>query len=207
MSHHGWQYPPLPGDCGTPTVDIITVKLHLNSIISTKNARYCTIDLKGFYLNTPMDQPEYMRMKISNIPLNFVKAYNLIDLATNNGTIYIKIQRGMYGLPQAGILAQNLLEKHLNQHGYHQSKVTPGLWKHDWRPLLFTLCVDNFGIKYVGREHANHLAKILEECYKCSIDWDGSQYLGMTMDWDCNGHKVHISMLDYVPEALMHFQH
>jgi hypothetical protein len=67
----------------------------------------------------------------------------------------------MYGLSQAGILAQNLLKKCLNQHGYHQSNVTPGLWKHDWWPLLFTLCVDDFGIKYNGREHANHLAKIL----------------------------------------------
>jgi hypothetical protein len=63
-----------PGDCGAPTVDMTTVKLHLNSVISTKNARYCTIDVKDFYLNTPMDQPEYMRMKISNLPPNFVKA-------------------------------------------------------------------------------------------------------------------------------------
>jgi hypothetical protein len=52
-----------------------------------------------------MDRPEYMCMKISNLPPNFVKAYNLIDLATNDGTIYIKIQKGMYGLPQAGTLA------------------------------------------------------------------------------------------------------
>jgi hypothetical protein len=96
----------------------------------------------------------------------------------------------MYGLPQAGILAQNLLEKCLNQHGYHQNKVTPGLWNHDWWPLLFTLCVDNFSIKYVGWEHANHLAKILKKHYICSIDWDGNQYLGMTMDWDYNGHKA-----------------
>jgi hypothetical protein len=66
-----------PGDCGTPTVEMIAVKLHLNSIISTKNARYCTIDLKDFYLNTPMNQPEYMRMKLSNLPPNFVKFYNL----------------------------------------------------------------------------------------------------------------------------------
>jgi hypothetical protein len=163
-----------PGDCGAPTVDMITVKLNLNSVISIKNERYCTIDLKDFYLNTLMDRPEYMRMKISDLPRNFFKAYNLIDLATNDGTIYVKIQKGMYGLPQPGILAQNLLEARLNQHGYHQSKVTPGLWKHDWRPLLFTLCVDDFGIKYVGREHTNHLAKILEEHYKCSNDWDGN---------------------------------
>jgi hypothetical protein len=98
-------------------------------------------------------------------------------------------------------------KKGLNQHDYHQSKVTPSLWKHDWWPLLFALYVDDFGIKYVRREHANHLAKILEEHYKCSIDWDGNQYLGMTMDWDYNGHKVHVSMLDYVPKALTHFQH
>jgi hypothetical protein len=44
-----------PGDCGTPTIDMITVKLLLNSVISTKNACYCTIDLKDFYLNTLMD--------------------------------------------------------------------------------------------------------------------------------------------------------
>jgi hypothetical protein len=148
-----------------------------------------------------------MRMKISNLPPDFVKAYNLIDLATNDGTIYVKIQKGMYGLPQAGILAQNFLEKCLNQHGYHQSKVTLGLWKHDWRPLSFTLCVDNFGIKYVGWEHANHLTKILKEHHKCSIDWDGNRYLGMTINWDYNGHKVHVSMLNYVPKTLTRFQH
>jgi hypothetical protein len=65
-----------PGNCGAPTIDMITVKLHLNSIISTKNARYCTINLKDFYLNTPMDQLEHMCMKISNLPPNFIKAYN-----------------------------------------------------------------------------------------------------------------------------------
>ena len=50
----------VPGDCGTPTIDMVTVKLHLNSVISTKGARYCTIDLKDFYLMTPMTRPEYM---------------------------------------------------------------------------------------------------------------------------------------------------
>jgi hypothetical protein len=75
---------------------MITVKLHLNSVISTKNPCYCTINLKDFYLNTPMDRPEYMHMKISDLPPNFVKAYNLINLATNEDTIYVKIQKGMY---------------------------------------------------------------------------------------------------------------
>ena len=45
-----------PGDCGTPTVDLLTVKLLLNSIISTLGAKFMTIDIKDFYLNTPMAQ-------------------------------------------------------------------------------------------------------------------------------------------------------
>jgi hypothetical protein len=43
-----------PGDAGTPTADLLTVKLLLNSIISTENARFMTMDIKDFYLNTPM---------------------------------------------------------------------------------------------------------------------------------------------------------
>ncbi len=40
--------------------------------------------------------------------------------------IYVEIQKGMYGLPQAGSLVQELLEKGLNEHGYSQSKAIPG---------------------------------------------------------------------------------
>jgi hypothetical protein len=54
-----------PGDCGTPTVDMVTVKIQLNSIVSTKDACYCTIDLKDFYINTPMARPEFMCMKLA----------------------------------------------------------------------------------------------------------------------------------------------
>jgi hypothetical protein len=60
-----------PRDCSTPTVDMVTVKIHLNSVISTKGACYCTIDLKDFYLNTPMARPEFMRMKLADLPKEF----------------------------------------------------------------------------------------------------------------------------------------
>ncbi len=57
----------------------------------------------------------------------------------------------MYGLPQAGIIAQRLLEEHLLKAGYPQSKVTPGYWKHNWQPISFTLVMDDFGIKYTTK--------------------------------------------------------
>ncbi len=90
----------------------------------------------------------------------------------------------MYGLPQAGILAQQLLEKWLNEHGYQQSQITPGLWKHTTQPISFTLCVNDYGVKYVGRKHADHLLQVLNSNYNCATDWEGKRYLGKDIDWD-----------------------
>ncbi len=85
------------------------------------------MDIKDFYLNTPMAWYKYMQLKIVDMPNNVIKHYHLTDLATLDGYIYCKIQMGMYGLPQAGIITQQLLEKQLRQHGYRQSKTTTGL--------------------------------------------------------------------------------
>ena len=90
----------------------------------------------------------YLSLKLSNIPMEIITEYHLPLLAEPDGTIYVLVQLGMYRLPQTGLLANVLLEKWLNTHGYHQSKLVPGLWTHDWRPIQFTLVVDSFCIKY-----------------------------------------------------------
>ncbi len=108
----------------------------------------------------------------------------------------------MYGLPQAGIIAQELLEERLKKAGYTQSKLMPGYWKHKWHPISFTLLVDNFGVKYIGEEQVMHLIKVLKEHYKVEEDWEGKRYLGITLDWDYKNHKVHLSMPEYVEHAL-----
>lgn len=90
----------------------------------------------------------------------------------------------MYGLPAAGILAQQLLEERLNKEGYSQSKLTPGFWTHKWRPVRFTLCVDDFDVTYVGKEHAEHLMSVLRSSYKISANWNGRRYLGLDLNWD-----------------------
>jgi hypothetical protein len=56
----------------------------------------------------------------------------------------------MYGLPQAGIIAEELLEKRLLKAGYKQCKVSPGYWTHVWQPISFALVVDDFGVEYIG---------------------------------------------------------
>jgi hypothetical protein len=166
-----------PGNAGIPTPDLLTGKLLINStIISTPNAKYMTMGIKDFYLDTPMARYKYMRLRIANMPNDVIKHYQLTDLTTPGGYNYCKIQKGMYGLPQAGIIAQQLLEKQLQQHGYCQSKTTPGWWKHDTRPHSFTLVVDDFGVKYVGKDNAQHLLDTVRQFYKCLCNWDSKQY-------------------------------
>ncbi len=110
-----------------------------------------TIDIKDFYLNTPMTCYEYMQLKLSDLPSDFVKQNDLAMKVNGDDYVYVKIRHGMYRLPQAGLLAQKLLEKRLNAEGYSQSFLKPGFWTHAWRPISFTLCIDDFGVKYVGQ--------------------------------------------------------
>ena len=171
-------------NCSPPMVDMITVKLLLNSIVSTPGAKFMSIDIKNFYLHTPMPRYEYMRLKLSDLPDYVIHHYNLENIVTKYGYIYMQIHPGMYGLPTAGILDQQLFEKLLNKEGYAQSKLTPRFWTHKWRPVSFTLCVDDFGVKYVGTQHENHPISVLQESYKISTDWEGKRYLGLDLDWD-----------------------
>ena len=88
-----------PFDCGTPTAKLSTIKLLLNSVTSTPGAKFMTIDISNFYLNTPMDRYEYMRMKLDMFPEDVIEEYNLRDRVAPNRYVYIEVHKGMYGLP------------------------------------------------------------------------------------------------------------
>jgi hypothetical protein len=97
-----------------------------------------------------MESFEYMRIPIKLIPQEIINQYNLLPLVSD-GHVYMEVQKGMYGLPQAVILANQLIARRLAIHGYRQTKFTPGLWGHVTRPIQFTLVVDDFAVKYVGK--------------------------------------------------------
>jgi hypothetical protein len=114
-----------------------------------------------------------MHLKLSDMLEDVIAHYKLLDIATSDGYVYCEIQQGMYGLPQAGIIAQELLAKRLKEHGYFQSKTTPGLWTHEWRPITFSLIIDDFGVKYLGKEHARHLLQTVKKYYQCLFEAEG----------------------------------
>ena len=57
-----------PGAVATPTADMIVAKLLFNSVISTKGARFMTINISDFYLMTPLKRPEFICISINDIP-------------------------------------------------------------------------------------------------------------------------------------------
>jgi hypothetical protein len=148
------------GDVVTSTADITTFKILINSTLSTEDAAMMMMDIKNYYLGTPLPRFEYMKMLLSRFPEEIIQSYNLHAL-TVNGWVCIEIRKGMYGLKQAGLLANQLLQTRLAPFGYYPARHTPGLWLHKTRPISFTLIVEDFAVKYVGKQHAEHLRNAL----------------------------------------------
>ena len=81
------------------------------------------------------------------------------------------------------------------------------LWKHVTKLIIFSFVVDDLGVKYIGKENADHLIQALQNLYTISIDWTGSLFFGITIDWDYSACTCDISMLKYLQTALRKFQH
>jgi hypothetical protein len=113
----------------------------------------------------------------------------------------------MYGLPQAGILANELLHRNLAKDDYQPTTHTHGSWTHDTHPISFSLVVDDFGVKYIEREHAEHLMAFIKKNYNISSDWNGTAYCGLTLDWNYQDRTVDLSMPRYIKAALNKYQH
>jgi hypothetical protein len=134
-----------------------------------------------------------MVINLASLPQEMIEKYDLNDLA-QDGKVYIKIQKWMYGLPQAGILANKLLQRNLAKDGNRPTTHTHGSWTQDTRPISFSLVVDDFGVKYVSREHAEHLMTCIKKTYNIFSDWNGTAYCGLTLEWEYKNRTGDLSM-------------
>jgi hypothetical protein len=194
------------GNVSTSTADITTFKVLINSNISTEDAAMMMMDIKNYYMGTPLPRFEYMKMLLSWFPEEIVQKYNLNTLAVD-GWLYTEIRKGMYGLKQAGLLANQLLQNRVAPFGYYPAGHTPGLWLQKTRPISFSLVVDDFAVKYVGRQQDVHLRNALLKTYDLTTDWARTVYSGMTLKWDYKRRTCDISMPGYVSNVLSKFQH
>jgi hypothetical protein len=162
-----------PDDPTYPVVAMIDSKIHINSTIfdaKRRGARYMSLDIKSFYLGTPLEYYQYLCILASMTPQEIFDEYPELVIE-EDGYVYFEIRKGIYGLKEAGIIAFQQLVKNLDQHGYEPMPFTPGLWRHRSRPTAFTLCVDDFGVKFFSKADAQHLISSVEKRYQCTVDW------------------------------------
>jgi Reverse transcriptase (RNA-dependent DNA polymerase) len=190
------------GPTAAQTADMPVVKLLLHSVISD-NANWMTIDIKDFYLGTPLLRPEYVRIPARLLPPATIAHHNLAPFITNGSALF-QVSKGMYGLPQAGLLAQQRLIKHLAAHGYIQTQ-TACLFAHTTNGTVFTLVVDDFGVKYTTRAGADHLIATLQLLYQIKTNWTGTSYIGFNIAFDTTRQTVTLSMPGYIAKVLKRF--
>ena len=163
------------------------------------------IEIKNFYLGTPMKYFQYMRIHKKFIPQELLDKYGIIF--DDQYFTYVEIWRGMYSLKEAGVIAFDQLVQKLKHFGYEPMPQTLRLWRHISRKTTFTLFVDNFGIQYFSKSDVNHLIDAIQDTYECSINWKGTQYCGLALAWNYPEGYVDISMPGYVKKSLNKFNH
>ena len=141
------------------TADINTAKIHWNSVISNKKAKYMCLDIKKNYLTAALKYFKYMKIPLALFPSWIVEQYNLTK-QQKDGWVYLEMRRAVWGLSQAGILANKKLRRKLVPFGYYKCVKTPGLWKHESQLLTFTLVVDDFGVKYESKDEGIILLQV-----------------------------------------------
>jgi hypothetical protein len=153
-----------------------------------------------------MECYEYMRIPLSAIPQSIIEQYTLLKYV-HNGHVLVEICKGMYGLPQAGILTYEQLVMHLHSSGYSPCNHTAGLWRHHTHPITYCLVNDDFAVKYVDEADANHLLQALESRYTVTPEWDAKMNCALSLTWDYVKRTVDISIPGYVEKALQQFCH
>ena len=194
-----------PGPKSTAIASLPVIKILINSVLSTPNAKFCSVDIKDFYLNTDLPDPEYISVPFNIIPSDIVNDYKLKDKVSNN-KVYAKVKKGMYGLPHAGKLANDDLVAHLAEGGYHQAKYTPGLFTNQKATIQFALVVDDFGIKYTNDQDLQHFLQHLQKKYIITKD-DGNRFNGITLEWNYKKRECLLSIPEYCIKALYRFKH
>jgi hypothetical protein len=99
-----------PFELTTCTANMVSSKILCNIVICTKNACFAGANIKNMHLETPLDLFEYMKIPIAILTDNIIEHYQFQEKVLD-GYIYMEMHKGMYGLPQAGILANKLLKE------------------------------------------------------------------------------------------------
>ena len=108
-----------------------------------------------------MNRYKYIQLPFDIIPQEIINEYNLTNIS-HNVKVNIAIWKVMYGLSQSERIEHERFKNHLEKHRYQPIEFTPGIWNHKSSPISFTIIVDDFGIKCVGKKHTNNIIEAMQ---------------------------------------------
>ena len=176
------------------------VKLLLHSVVS-EHQRWMTIDIRHYYLNTPLLRPEFIRIPCRMIPETTIDTHRLTPYVHHDAILF-EVNKGMYGLPQAGLLAQQRLIAHLTTHGYRETS-TPCLFRHTSNGTAFTLFWHQ--VFLTSWRRSSHSYPPLRLLYVITIDWTGSKCIGFTIRFNDKNRQVSLTTPGYIDKVLQRF--
>ena len=193
--------------------NMTTVKILLNHVISDEDSAFVTADMDDFYLMTGnLEVPVHMRIQLSDIPPQSLAHFRIDSFIKPSDTsVLVCVTGGMYGLPEAGRLAQQKLIPHLAKNGYTECPNTPMLFRHTIRNISFVLVVDDLGIKYKHSkpDDLEHLFLCLRELYSIKTNLRGDKFLGLTIEWNYQSpyknSTCEVSIPNYYSDAIRRF--
>ena len=157
------------------------------------------VDIKDFYLNMPMERYEYMKVKVTDIPTEIIREYKLQELVSAEGYVYCEIWKGMYGLPQAGIIAQ---EYYLKNGSQIMDTIKAKLFRDSGSTIpnhyaspFASMTLQSNSQTGAGKRLHNH----------CGLAGGEIHWIDIKRDY-ANG-KVHIHMPGYIEKTLKRFKH
>ena len=115
-----------------------------------------------------------MRIPLKIIPQDTIDSYNPTSLVDDQGWIYMHIEKVIYGLKQAGIIANQELVKHMAPFEYHPVQHTPGLWVHGNRHTIFSPVVGDCYVQCSSTEDADHFFNALRAKYLITVDMEAT---------------------------------
>ena len=192
------------GETAAQTASLPAFKILINAVLSTPGAKFMTLDLKDMYLQSNLEKPEYVAIPVSEIPAESMTRHKLHD-KVRNGRVYFQIDKAMYGLPQAGYIAQKDLGKLLRDNGFRECPRTPQVFRHESRALTMSIVVDDFGVLYLQERDVLWLLEVLRTKYELKVDWSGEKYIGITLQWNYVARTCRMSMPDYVRKGVSRF--
>jgi hypothetical protein len=200
----------MPGERFAPTASMEMVKIHAASVASKPGRKVVYGDISNFYLQHNLAKHSWIALKLSDLPEQTIAQYNLRSLATPNGTVYARVNKGMYGHPLAGRDSYDALNKLLNDNGYNNSLTNPSIYANSDYSINFVLIVDDFSIAYDNDPALDKFLSVIKGKYTFKLDFDrpeGNYFSGLHIrHGETNGRRyVAISADDHIAGIIKQF--